>query len=116
MCTIVSSVHLSKAEQCLLNSPLPGCTFFNPVASDGKISIGIVSLPCITCQADLATHGGALISKHNRVSVNAKTKEVNKIKKRTLRRSHSKHNCCLNILMIRALDCLDERSRMDWFA
>jgi hypothetical protein len=58
----VSSVHLNEAEQRLLDGPVHGCAFFDPVAGDCEIGIGIVSLPCIASQADFAANGGALIS------------------------------------------------------
>ena len=48
-CTIMGHIHLNKAKQGLLDSPLPRFTFFNPVAGDSKVCIGVASLPCITC-------------------------------------------------------------------
>jgi hypothetical protein len=60
MRTIVTCIHLYKAEQRLLNGPLPRGAFFDPVTSDCEISISIASLPRITRKADFTTHSGAL--------------------------------------------------------
>ena len=57
---VVSCIHLYKAEQRLLDSPLSRCGFFNPMGSDSEIGIGIARLPCIACQADFADHSGTL--------------------------------------------------------
>ena len=46
---IMGCIHLNKAKQGLLDSPLPRFTFFNPVAGHSKVRIGIASLPCVTC-------------------------------------------------------------------
>ena len=62
---------MNKAKQGLLNRPLPRHTLFDPVASDGKISVSIASLPCLTCQADFTSHGETL----TRMSVERKIKE-----------------------------------------
>lgn len=59
---VVRSVELDEAKQCMLLSPPPGGTLLNPVPGDRKVSIGVGSLPCITCQAYLASHSRALIS------------------------------------------------------
>lgn len=50
---------------------------FTPQSSDGdgKLSIGVASLPCIACQADFATNGRALTSESDMTSVDRKNKK-----------------------------------------
>jgi hypothetical protein len=59
---IVSTVHLCKTEQHMLQVPLAQSMFLNPVSCDSKIRVRIVCLPSVTGQADLPTDSGALAS------------------------------------------------------
>ena len=61
--SIMHCVHLSEPEQCMLLSPLTHCTFLYPVTCDSKVTISVLSLPCIACQTDLPAHSRALIHK-----------------------------------------------------
>jgi hypothetical protein len=57
---IVRCVHLGEAKQRMLDGPLPRCMFLNPVAGNSEVHVGVVSLPCITCQTDLPAHSRPL--------------------------------------------------------
>ena len=57
---IMRCVHLGKAKQRVLYSPLPRCMFLNPVAGNGEVHASVVSLPCIACQTDLLAHSRPL--------------------------------------------------------
>ena len=60
--TIMCRVELSEAEEHVLLSP-PHWALLDPVAGHCKICISIICLPCITCQANLASHSRALSDK-----------------------------------------------------
>ena len=91
----------------MFHSPDCRCTFFNPVAHDSKISISVASLPCITRQANFTDHSGTLTRYQWEKTILRK-------RDKTLRWSRNEHSCCLNIVMVRALDCLGKGSRMPW--
>ena len=59
----------------MLHGPHPGCLLLDPVTGDGKVSIGVASLPCIACQADFTTNGRALMSERDMTSVDRKNKK-----------------------------------------
>ena len=63
-CVAVRHVQLDETEQRVLFSPLPNSTLLDPVAGDCEVSVGVINLPCIACQADFAAHGRALTSEH----------------------------------------------------
>jgi hypothetical protein len=60
--TGVRGIHLSKPKQHMLNGPLSMCAYLNPMSSDSKVSISVVSLPRITGQADLPAYCGPLMT------------------------------------------------------
>ena len=49
----MSGVHRCKTKEGILERPFVWLNFFNPVASDSKIAVGIASLPCVACHVDL---------------------------------------------------------------
>jgi hypothetical protein len=63
--TAVRHVQLGEAKQGMFLSPLPNGALLNPMAGDYELSINVISLPCVACQADFAAHGRALKARIN---------------------------------------------------
>ena len=57
----MGSVHLGEPDQRVLDCPQPGHIFLDLMRSDSEVHVGIVSLPRITCQADLSAHSRPLM-------------------------------------------------------
>jgi hypothetical protein len=53
-------VHVCETKESVPEDPFVRLDFFNPVASDSKIAVGIASLPRITGQVDLTSDQLAL--------------------------------------------------------
>jgi hypothetical protein len=51
--SIVRVVELSKAEKRTSKFPIAGRRFFNPVARNGKVCVGVGGLPSITRNVDM---------------------------------------------------------------
>jgi hypothetical protein len=58
--SVVSTVHLHKTEQRMLQGPLARSTLLDPVPCDSKIRVSVICLPCVTCEADFPANSRAL--------------------------------------------------------
>jgi hypothetical protein len=58
---IVCGIHAYKTKKGMLQGPLAIFVFFYPMASGGKITIGVRSLPRVTGEINLAGRVFALI-------------------------------------------------------
>jgi hypothetical protein len=59
-CPAMRTIHLSKAEQRVLQGPLARHMLHDPMACHSKIRISVARLPCVASHADLTNDGRAL--------------------------------------------------------